>query len=526
MRRNIILTGFMGTGKTEVGRLMAQMLDFQFVDTDQIIEERQGITIREIFDRYGEPYFRNIERMVVEDVSRGKGQVIATGGGVVLDRRNMVNLKRAGLVVCLWASPSTIYERSAGNSDRPLLNTADPMKRIKNLLKERDAYYKQADISIDTTGKSPEMVASEVIRRTEVFESRVIVALGDRSYDIIIGRGILSNIGTVAERFDASKVAIISNPTVFTIYGDVVVRSFNEAGYETLTFMVGDGEEYKTLDTVSHLYDELLSAKLDRKSGIIALGGGVVGDIGGFVAATYMRGISYIQVPTTLLAQVDSSVGGKTGVNHPLGKNMIGAFYQPKLVWIDIKTLNTLPEREFREGLAEVIKYGMIADENFFSYLEENIEKSILLQEDVLSRVIERSCEIKADVVSRDERESGLRSILNFGHTIGHAIETVTDYRTYRHGEAISIGMVAAARIAHRLGLCNSDVVIRLKNLIERAGLLTELSDINPERIIKGMEIDKKSTHRRLRFVLPTAIGNVIVKEIEDYSLIKEILAQ
>jgi 3-dehydroquinate synthase len=355
---------------------------------------------------------------------------------------------------------------------------------------------------------------------------KVRVDLGERSYDIAIGSNMLRSIGTSLDPFDFSpKVAIVSNTTVHPLYGDVVSNSLKKAGFDVVTVTIPDGEEYKDLLRVEHIYNELLKAKLDRSSSLIALGGGVIGDMTGFAASTYMRGISYIQVPTTLLAQVDSSVGGKTGVNHKLGKNMIGAFWQPRLVWIDVKTLNTLQKREFLAGVAEVIKYGVIWDEELFDFLEKNRTRILNLDRDVLMYVIKRSCEIKAEVVSKDEREAGLRSILNFGHTIGHAIETVTGYRKYLHGEAVSIGMYLEAKLASMLDLINDKEVVRIKALIDSYSLPSEKpQDIDVGHILSSMELDKKVVAGQLKFILPEKIGKVRIQTGVSWKIIKDLL--
>ncbi|MDP3259447.1 MAG: 3-dehydroquinate synthase, partial [Thermodesulfovibrionales bacterium] len=278
---------------------------------------------------------------------------------------------------------------------------------------------------------------------------KIRVKLGERSYDICIGSNILGKIGPKLKSFNSSpKTAIISNPTVYRLYGKKVLNSIKSSGFDVIPVIIPDGEKYKDISIVQKIYGELLRHRLDRKSTLIALGGGVIGDITGFVASTYMRGIDYIQIPTTLLAQVDSSVGGKTGVNHKLGKNMIGTFYQPKLIWIDIDILKTLPQKEFFAGLAEVIKYGVIWDAKLFAFLENNRDKIVRLDRKALIHIIKCSCQIKAEVVSKDEREAGLRAILNYGHTIGHAIETATGYKKYLHGEALAIGMHTEARLA------------------------------------------------------------------------------
>lgn len=326
----------------------------------------------------------------------------------------------------------------------------------------------------------------------------------------------------------SGKAACITNPTVGRLYGDRTLSSLSKAGFEPYRIDIPDGEEYKSLEWVSHIYDKLIEYKIERQNPIVALGGGVIGDIAGFAAATYLRGIPYIQVPTTLLSQVDSSVGGKTAVNHARGKNLIGAFYQPKMVFIDADILKTLGERDIKAGLAEVIKYGIIRDNTFFSFLEHNYE-DILGFGNKLIDAIKISCKIKADIVEEDETETGIRSILNFGHTFGHAIEAVTKYKEVRHGEAVAIGMAAAARLSFKLGLCSKDVVERIEGLITKIGLpvhgsalsLAALQRFLGRDFLKTMEIDKKVIGGKIKFVLVENIGRVILRQlsIEEFSL-------
>lgn len=352
------------------------------------------------------------------------------------------------------------------------------------------------------------------------------VELGDRSYTISIGSAILNGIGDQLKSLHLSpKIAVVSNPTVFSLYGEQVANSIREAGFDLLTVTIPDGEEFKNLATLQQIYNDLLRYKLDRKSALVALGGGVVGDITGFAAATYMRGIAYIQIPTTLLAQVDSSVGGKTGVDHELGKNMLGAFWQPGLVWIDVDTLQTLPMRQLLAGLAEVIKYGIIYDSEIFEFLESNKDRILNLDKDALIHIIKRSCEIKATVVSQDEREAGLRAILNYGHTIGHAIETVTGYTKFLHGEAVAIGMHLEARLAEMLNLIDGVQASRIKSLIDSYGLPSEKpADIKPQSVFLSMQLDKKAVAGEMKFILPEKIGNVRIQKNIPEKSIREVL--
>lgn len=356
--------------------------------------------------------------------------------------------------------------------------------------------------------------------------NKVNVDLNNRSYDIFIGSGILTDLGQeMANLSPGKKVLLVTNTSVAPLYTSEVLSGLKYSGCEVSVLELPDGEYYKNLDTATSIYDAAVEAGLDRYSTIIALGGGVVGDMAGFAAATYMRGINFVQIPTTLLAQVDSSVGGKVAVNHPRGKNLIGAFYQPKLVWADVATLKTLPMREIKAGLAEVIKYGVINDEDFFAYLENHVDELSDLQEEALIKIVEKSCEIKAQVVSADEQEQGVRAILNFGHTIGHALEAATHYKQFRHGEAVAIGMVGAAYVAHEMGMLSTHERDRIKELIARMGLPISYSDISWETIWHHMQADKKVKNGEIIFVLPSRIGTVEIVPVEKKIIKKAVLA-
>jgi 3-dehydroquinate synthase len=513
--KNIILIGFMGTGKSEVGKQVAQRLGWSFIDTDRLIEQEAGMPIAGIFERLGELRFREMERGIVRKMASIENAVIATGGGAVVDSGNMRALRRNGWLICLEAAPEAILSRTAG-SDRPLLKGGKPAGRIKQLLAERKPYYDQADAVVKTTGRDIKEITEEVLQTAQQMdESRIRVDLADRGYDIQIGSGILSEIGLQVKKLGITdKVALVTNPRVGKLYGRTVMQSLKRAGFTVRTIRVPEGERYKSLRWAAHIYDTLVRHRFERGSCLIALGGGVIGDLTGFAAATYLRGIPYIQVPTTLAAQVDASIGGKTAVNHPMGKNLIGAFYQPRLVWIDTQVLKTLSKREYISGLAEVIKYGVIADAAFFKLLEERMPEILSLDDAVLRQVIKRSCEIKAGVVQEDERERDKRRILNYGHTLGHAIEATTHYRQYLHGEGVAMGMVFAARLARELGLSDNETMVRQVNLIKRAGLPVSLPRMRLSAIFKTMALDKKVKERQVYFVLPEAIGQVVIRPV------------
>ncbi len=345
------------------------------------------------------------------------------------------------------------------------------------------------------------------------------VSLGERSYPILIGPSLLDDTTIWSQQCPARTVVIISNSVVSPLYAARLKTVFQKLGKRVIELTLPDGEETKRWEILNQVYDALLESRCDRKTTLIALGGGVIGDLTGFAAATYQRGVPFIQVPTTLLSQVDSSVGGKTGINHPLGKNMIGAFYQPRAVLMDIDTLKTLPERELSAGLAEVIKYGAIADAEFFSWLEANMAQLRECNPEVLTTAISRSCAIKADVVGQDERESGIRAILNFGHTFGHAIESGLGYGVWLHGEAIGAGMVMAAVLSAKLGLIDNALVERLRRLVAAAGLPIAAPNFPAQRWLDLMAIDKKTSDGEVRYILMDGLGRAKITPVPEAQL-------
>lgn len=359
---------------------------------------------------------------------------------------------------------------------------------------------------------------------------QIPVALPQNAYEIAIANGGLAAAGTWLQQAGlkaGTKLLVVTNPAIGRRYGDRLLASLQEAGFEVGYLTLPAGERYKTPATVQRIYDKALELRLERRSALVALGGGVIGDMTGFAAATWLRGIRFVQIPTSLLAMVDASIGGKTGVNHPHGKNLIGAFHQPKLVLIDPETLQTLPVREFRAGMAEVIKYGVIWDRDLFERLEASprLDRPRSLPADLLTLILERSCRAKAEVVAKDEKESGLRAILNYGHTIGHAVESLTGYRVVNHGEAVAIGMVAAGRLAVALGLWNQDECDRQEAVITKAGLPTRLPEgLDQAAIVEALQFDKKVQAGKVRFILPTTLGHVTITDQVPSQTLREVL--
>ena len=360
--------------------------------------------------------------------------------------------------------------------------------------------------------------------------SVINVNLPQQSYEIAIAPGSLDRLGEQMTSLQlGKKVLLVSNPTIFKHYGERAIASLTAAGFEVASCILPAGERYKNLNSIQKIYDTALENRLERSSTIVALGGGVIGDMAGFAAATWLRGINAVQVPTTLLAMVDSAIGGKTGVNHPQGKNLIGAFHQPRLVLIDPDVLKTLPMREFRAGMAEVIKYGVIWDAELFAQMEasKHLNQLRYMKPELIDAILTRSCQAKADVVGKDEKEAGLRAILNYGHTIGHAVESLTGYRVVNHGEAVGIGMVAAGQIAVELGMWQKEDTERQNALIQKAGLPTQLpSGVDIEAIVDALQLDKKVKAGKVRFVLPTQMGVVTVTDEVPADTIRQVLQE
>jgi len=542
----------MGSGKTTVGRVLAKKLNKRFIDSDHEIEARTGASIPLIFEIEGEASFRQRETEAIRDLTAQQGIVLATGGGAILRPENRAYLKARGTVIYLRASVNSILHRTSHDKNRPLLQTADPRKKIEELAREREPYYRDvADLIIETGYPNVHSLVQTILTQLQdltgepsdtqpsiQYDSAELsmnapqsapitlqVDLGERSYPIMIGQSLLSNADLIGPYVTGERAAIVTNTTVGPLYLDQLTKTLCDAGKQVVSIVLPDGEEEKNWANLMRIFDVLLSEKCDRKTTLVALGGGVIGDMTGFAAASYMRGVPFIQVPTTLLAQVDSSVGGKTGINHPLGKNMIGAFYQPQAVLADTTTLNTLPARELAAGLAEVIKHGAIIDAVFFDWIEANIAKLVAKDAQALAYAIQRSCEIKADVVRQDEREGGLRAILNFGHTFGHAIEAGLGYGEWLHGEAVGCGMVMAADLSCRLGFIDESAKQRIAALVQAAGLPTVAPDLGLGRWLELMQVDKKNEGGQIKFILLKPLGTPLITTVPHDVLLSTLKA-
>jgi len=522
---NIILVGMMGSGKTTVGKVLAKQLGKTFIDSDEEIQKRTGVTIPHIFDVEGEVGFRQRESAVIEDLVKLNNIVLATGGGAVIQPKNREVMREGGVVVYLKSSVYDLWQRTRHDHTRPLLRTENPRAKLQELFEQRDAMYCEvANVIIHTSKQSVHTLVSRLTKRlyppqynnqnSQMNNIHTLnVGLGDRSYPIHIGHDLVNHLELLLEYLPKKRVAIVTNTTVAPLYLERVKMQLEQHGITVQTIILPDGEQYKTAASLNHIYDELLRQRSERSTPLIALGGGVIGDMTGYAAATYLRGVPFIQIPTTLLAQVDSSVGGKTGINHPLGKNMIGAFYQPKVVLADTATLNTLADKELRAGIAEVIKYGLIRDVEFLTWLEQNMSKLLVRDTDALQYAIAHSCHHKAEVVGADELESGERATLNLGHTFGHAIENGMGYGAWLHGEAVAAGTIMAVDLSVRLGWLTAADCQRVRALFELAGLPTVSPKMGADKYLSLMGLDKKVVGGKIRFVLLHALGKAIITD-------------
>jgi len=530
---NIAVIGFSTTGKSAVAKKVAEQLDRDLVDTDDEVIKLSGKTIPEIFEQDGEDKFRELERQVLKQTCQREKLVIATGGGAIIDPENQRLLLETSVIVCLEAKAETIHDRliqdtiySPSPAVRPLLAGDNPLDRIRQLKASRQSYYAISDWTVHTDNLTLDEVCQEVIKgwryvsrrnATEKHTTEYNVACEVKTatgyYPVFVGWGLLDKLGEKMKQAGLSGVVnIISDETVFPLYGARAIKSLESSGFAVNHYLVPSGEASKNIDQAVKIYDFLIEHRVERNDVIVALGGGVVGDLAGFIAATFLRGLRWLQVPTSLIAMSDASIGGKVAVDHPQGKNLIGAFYQPSLVLADVQTLSSLPQRELISGWAEVIKHGLILDSDFFELLEDNAEDLSRLVPDISSQVISRSASIKAQVVSEDEKETGKRVILNYGHTIAHGLETVSKYERFLHGEAVSIGMMGAAKLSYKLGLLSQDAVQRQKALLNRFNLPVECTGIDPSEVLSAMELDKKVQDKAIRWVLLEDIGRVVVR--------------
>ncbi len=516
--RSLVLVGLMGAGKTSIGRRLALRLGLPFRDADAEIEQAAGCSVAELFARFGEPEFRDGERRVIRRLLAGPPVVLATGGGAFMDPETRTAILRDATSIWLRCPLATLVRRTAGRTHRPLLSMGDPERVLANLIAERHPVYAEADIVVQCGDDSPETTTQNVLAclLTHAPTRSVPVDLPQHGYSVLVGSGLMARAGPLlAPVLPQKRVVVVTDQTVAALHLGTVQASLAEAGFEVRQAVVAPGESSKSLHGYGRLTDALLASGVERRTAIVALGGGVVGDLAGFAAATLLRGLPLVQMPTTLLAQVDASVGGKTGINTPHGKNLLGAFHQPRLVLADTRALATLPERELRAGYAELVKTGLIGDAPFFEWCEAHGAALLAGDAERQAYAVQRACAFKAAIVAGDEREQmpeNGRALLNLGHTFAHALEAEYGYTgELLHGEAVSLGLVLACRLSAKLDACPRAVADRVEAHLHAAGMPYALGALgrrfSARGLIANMQRDKKMRDGKLAFVLLRGIG-------------------
>jgi shikimate kinase/3-dehydroquinate synthase len=510
---HIFLYGPPGVGKTSVGRALAKNLARPFVDLDQVVEKKAGSTIDKIVELQGVDSFRNLETVVLQTIIKREDSVIALGGGTLLRDDNRALVEEHGSVIVMMTEPATLVKRLNSDPTRRPLLSGDLRKQLSILLAQRANHYN----SFATIVPLDDQTVKQNAQQLQVALGRYhLSAMG--AYDVVVSMGGLEQIGNLQLDRGLDNPLVVSDQNVAKLHSAPVISSLRRHGFKPTLITIPDGEKFKTLDTVGKLWHGFIENGLDRKSTVIALGGGMVGDLAGFAASTYMRGIGWVAVPTTLLSMVDASLGGKTGFDLPAGKNLIGSFYPPRLVLGDPQVLSTLPEVEFISGMAEVVKTGMIADPDLFALCNRGLDRV----KSNLETVIKRALAVKIRIIEQDPYENGCRALLNFGHTVGHAVELVSGFKI-RHGEAVAIGMVTETRLAERLSLARKGLSTEVAECLKRLHLPVRIpTQLQHEELIRAILMDKKKVKGIVRFALPVEIGQVELVDVKDLEIVLE----
>lgn len=543
MLQRIFLTGLSGSGKSTVGRKVSELLRWNFIDTDALLSERYSMPVGQILIEFGEQKFRQMESEVLNLAAVNERVIIATGGGAVISEANRTFMREHGLTCYLETSVEIAWQRvqeqiqqTGKSAERPLVVGTNGLQRLHSLFLERKQWYEEAVACINTNEDSLDIISKRVIafalsngylNTSPETKETVTLQLGKVTSKATIEWGGAYHLPEYLKSSGYShRIFIVTDSEVGLLYGYPMLGLLRDAGFVPQLFTITAGEASKSIWSWEQILNWLVKQKAEQREPIIALGGGVIGDLAGFVAATYHRGIPFIQIPTTLLAQVDSAIGGKTGVNHPLGKNLIGAFYQAELIIVDPAFLLTLPERVYLEGWAEIVKYGMILDVDLFEMLEEHTPALHSRDATFLTKIITRCIQLKMDVVQRDERDSELRNLLNYGHTFGHALEVSTEYGSLLHGEAVAVGMEVAAQIAVARGLLTNKSALRQHELLLALHLPVCHPGADTTLLLENMQRDKKVRAGQMRWILPTQIGQASIYNDVPLTLIQGAVAK
>ena len=522
---NVVLVGFMGSGKSTVGPYLAQRLARPFVDLDDVIEADAGRSVAEIFSSESEGGFRERESRCLRLVLEQEGRVVAVGGGAPMRDDNWAHIRSGNTVVALMAEPGELARRLNGTTDRPLLHSNG--SAFATLLPGRLPRYLEADLVVKTDGLDPAEVAQQLKNRlSESGLQRILIDIPGSRHEVTVGYRLMHLVAAALQRMKASGTVVVSDERVADEHAHPLLAAMASDGITAQLHVVPTGEAAKELGALAGIYDALAAAAVDRQGVLIALGGGTVGDVAGFAAATWMRGIRYLQLPTTLLAMVDSSIGGKTAINLPAGKNLAGAVHQPSAIFCDLAYLATLPDEEYRASLAEVIKAALIADRPFVDWLTASLPAVLRREPSAIREAAARAISIKAAIVAEDPQENGRRAILNYGHTVAHALERAAGFGRLRHGEAVAWGMEVAGRLSVLTGSCDPKAVATQHTLLSNAGLLAFAPVIERTAVLEAMRHDKKSREGELRWVLLCEIGRAEYGLPVDPLLVEAALAE
>lgn len=521
MSDRVFLSGPMGSGKSAVSARLGELWKVERVDLDERVEARAGTTITKFFQAHGEAAFRALEKEVLRElVADPKIKILSLGGGSVLDAESRRSMLAAGTLVTLRASVATLAQRVGTGEGRPLLSGQDLERKLTEILASRTAAYAECHAEIDTDSLDLDSIAQAIDR--VVSDAPVVVPLGERTYRVEVGAGVRHNLVERAQRaVRGRQVIVVTDTGVEEPWARQVREQLAAAGFTAVPVCLEAGEAHKNIQSVERIWDAALDAGADRDALVLAVGGGVVGDMAAFAASTLLRGVAFGQLPTTLLAMVDSAVGGKTGIDRAQGKNLVGSFHQPRFVLCDVETLTTLPLAERRAGLAEVVKSAWLDGESAVAKLETDAEALVSADLEITSDAVRMSVQLKAKIVSEDEHETGARALLNLGHTVGHAIEAASGYSALRHGEAVSLGMIAAFRVARGLGMATGDQAERMRRLLSRLGLPVDLGGYLDDRTLQYMGSDKKRKGGKVRFIVPSAPGETQIVPLAQDEVVR-----
>lgn len=524
---NIILTGMMGVGKTTIGEKLAQKLNLDFLDLDQYIEKKTQLKITQIFSKYGEPYFRRLEKNFCKEIAQKRNLVISTGGKTLLNKENLKIFSSSGIIITLLSSPDIILKRiQKGGNARPLLASSQS-KKFYEIYRKRELHYLNLPNKIDTTSLNKEKVVDEILKLIKGQVKKIEMTLGGNRSSVIVKKGLVNDIGScLKDTIQEKRVFILSDNKVFGIHGKKILKELERIHLKSSVFLLQPGERQKNIRTAEKIYHWLLKERASRSSVLVCFGGGVISDLGGYTASTFHRGVKLVNIPTTLLSQIDASIGGKNGINLQETKNQIGTFYFPSLILIDPLFLITLDTQYMKEGMIEAMKAGIIGDHKLFLIIKKNANQVILKDLKLLEEVIKRAMGVKLNIVHQDPYEKGIRRILNLGHTFGHALEGYFNYGQISHGQAVGLGMICASKMGMLMNIATEKILSEIKEILKVMKMPLYLENLDVSKILSLMECDKKRKEDRISFIIPKKMGEAVTRKNVNKNIITESLKE